>query len=83
MADQDRELGLLEDAATASGSAERQQPFMVAVDITSGKVTAAWKGTARHTGRGYENTQQYPVTAATLAAAKRHGEIIHKQRGRK
>jgi hypothetical protein len=79
----ERELGLLEDAAKASGLADQQQPFMVAVDTASGKVTAAWKGTARRTGRGYENTQQYPVTAATLAAAKRHGEIIHKQRGRK
>lgn len=71
---------ILDRAIKASGTAEEQQPYMVAVDKTTGKVVNAWKGSARHTGRGYENVEQYPVTTTNLAAARRHGEIIHKQR---
>lgn len=84
MADQDRELGLLEDAAKASGPAAEQQPFTVAIDVRTGKATGAWKGRATRTGRGYEHAAQYPVTAIDMAAARRHAEILHRQqRGQK
>lgn len=89
MADQEDDISTLaaptklDRAMAASGTKDQQQPFMVAVDRTTGKAVNAWKGHARHTGRGYENVEQYPVTTTNLAAARRHGEILHQQHGRR
>lgn len=73
---------LLERAINASGDAGSLQDFMVAVDIKTGKVMEAWKGGRRITFNSMD-VAQYPVKATNAAAARRQGEVMHKQLGRK
>ena len=72
---------ILDRAIKASGRKEDQRDYMVAVDRATCQALDAWNGSSQRPSYDPTQVAQYPVRTTNRAAARRHGAIIHLQRG--
>lgn len=74
--DAPRELGLLESAIASAGQVEDLADYMAAVDPTTGKVIATWKGTQKRLSLPDGTVQYHVGKVRNGTAARKHGELL-------